>query len=111
MACLFCNVLELDNALIISQQAASLFKGPVPPVVAFSLGSLGFMTPFCILNRWCWNLGNHVAKLYGSFACYLLYPVHKCVPSVFSQSPLQHIGYDFFERKYYTNQNNRTYVF
>ncbi|GMH10314.1 hypothetical protein Nepgr_012155 [Nepenthes gracilis] len=25
---------------------ASLFKGPVPPVVAFSLGSLGFMTPF-----------------------------------------------------------------
>lgn len=26
--------------------AASLFKGPVPPVVSFSLGSLGFMTPF-----------------------------------------------------------------
>ncbi|KAM7272278.1 hypothetical protein ACFE04_026941 [Oxalis oulophora] len=26
--------------------AASKFKGPVPPVVAFSLGSLGFMTPF-----------------------------------------------------------------
>lgn len=26
--------------------AASLFKGPVPPVVPFSLGSLGFMTPF-----------------------------------------------------------------
>ncbi|XP_047095433.1 putative NAD kinase 3 isoform X1 [Lolium rigidum] len=26
--------------------AASLFRGPVPPVVAFSLGSLGFMTPF-----------------------------------------------------------------
>ncbi|OQU77930.1 hypothetical protein SORBI_3009G123700 [Sorghum bicolor] len=26
--------------------AASLFIGPVPPVVAFSLGSLGFMTPF-----------------------------------------------------------------
>ncbi|XP_066313283.1 probable NAD kinase 1 [Miscanthus floridulus] len=26
--------------------AASLFKGPVPPVVAFALGSLGFMTPF-----------------------------------------------------------------
>ncbi|KAG0496692.1 hypothetical protein HPP92_001383 [Vanilla planifolia] len=26
--------------------AASMFKGPVPPVVAFSLGSLGFMTPF-----------------------------------------------------------------
>ncbi|GMH22242.1 hypothetical protein Nepgr_024085 [Nepenthes gracilis] len=25
---------------------ASLFKGPVPPVIAFSLGSLGFMTPF-----------------------------------------------------------------
>ncbi|KAG9152080.1 hypothetical protein Leryth_021220, partial [Lithospermum erythrorhizon] len=27
--------------------AASLFKGPVPPIVPFSLGSLGFMTPFC----------------------------------------------------------------
>ncbi|GMH11471.1 hypothetical protein Nepgr_013312 [Nepenthes gracilis] len=26
--------------------AASLFKGPAPPVVPFSLGSLGFMTPF-----------------------------------------------------------------
>ncbi|OAY83692.1 putative NAD kinase 1 [Ananas comosus] len=26
--------------------AASLFKGPVPPVVPFSLGSLGFLTPF-----------------------------------------------------------------
>ncbi|XP_010031774.2 NAD(H) kinase 1 [Eucalyptus grandis] len=26
--------------------AASLFQGPVPPVVSFSLGSLGFMTPF-----------------------------------------------------------------
>ncbi|KAF8009225.1 hypothetical protein BT93_J0269 [Corymbia citriodora subsp. variegata] len=26
--------------------AASMFKGPVPPVVPFSLGSLGFMTPF-----------------------------------------------------------------
>lgn len=26
--------------------AASMFKGPVPPVVSFSLGSLGFMTPF-----------------------------------------------------------------
>ncbi|KAI3511383.1 hypothetical protein L1887_18536 [Cichorium endivia] len=26
--------------------AASLFKGPVPPFVPFSLGSLGFMTPF-----------------------------------------------------------------
>lgn len=26
--------------------AASRFKGPVPPVVPFSLGSLGFMTPF-----------------------------------------------------------------
>ncbi|KAL6564767.1 NAD kinase 1 [Orobanche minor] len=25
--------------------AASMFKGPVPPLVAFSLGSLGFMTP------------------------------------------------------------------
>ncbi|KAH9287859.1 hypothetical protein KI387_031976, partial [Taxus chinensis] len=26
--------------------AASMFKGPIPPVVPFSLGSLGFMTPF-----------------------------------------------------------------
>lgn len=26
--------------------AASMFKGPIPPVVSFSLGSLGFMTPF-----------------------------------------------------------------
>ncbi|KAK6925579.1 NAD kinase, partial [Dillenia turbinata] len=26
--------------------AASMFKGPVPPIVSFSLGSLGFMTPF-----------------------------------------------------------------
>lgn len=26
--------------------AASKFKGPVPPIVPFSLGSLGFMTPF-----------------------------------------------------------------
>ena len=31
-------------------QAASMFKGPVPPIVPFSLGSLGFMTPFRILN-------------------------------------------------------------
>ncbi|OMP09550.1 hypothetical protein COLO4_05366 [Corchorus olitorius] len=29
-----------------SRQAASMFKGPVPPIVPFSLGSLGFMTPF-----------------------------------------------------------------
>ncbi|XP_021616394.1 probable NAD kinase 1 isoform X4 [Manihot esculenta] len=29
---------------------ASMFKGPVPPIVPFSLGSLGFMTPFCILR-------------------------------------------------------------
>ncbi|XP_031495053.1 putative NAD kinase 3 isoform X1 [Nymphaea colorata] len=28
--------------------ASSLFKGPVPPLVSFSLGSLGFMTPFQI---------------------------------------------------------------
>lgn len=27
-----------------------MFKGPVPPIVPFSLGSLGFMTPFCILQ-------------------------------------------------------------
>lgn len=27
-----------------------MFKGPVPPIVPFSLGSLGFMTPFRILN-------------------------------------------------------------
>lgn len=26
--------------------AASLFKGPIPPVISFSMGSLGFMTPF-----------------------------------------------------------------
>ncbi|KAL0928976.1 hypothetical protein M5K25_000915 [Dendrobium thyrsiflorum] len=26
--------------------AASMFKGPIPPVIPFSLGSLGFMTPF-----------------------------------------------------------------
>ncbi|XP_024365901.1 putative NAD kinase 3 isoform X2 [Physcomitrium patens] len=26
--------------------AANMFKGPVPPVVSFSMGSLGFMTPF-----------------------------------------------------------------
>ncbi|XP_039128683.1 LOW QUALITY PROTEIN: probable NAD kinase 1, partial [Dioscorea cayenensis subsp. rotundata] len=26
--------------------AASMFRGPVPPLVSFSLGSLGFMTPF-----------------------------------------------------------------
>lgn len=26
-----------------------MFKGPVPPVVSFSMGSLGFMTPFRIL--------------------------------------------------------------
>eukprot|EP00250_Pteridium_aquilinum_P004064 c14305_g1_i1 orf=376-2040(-) len=26
--------------------AASMFKGPVPPVVSFAMGSLGFMTPF-----------------------------------------------------------------
>ncbi|KAG2674834.1 hypothetical protein I3760_13G155500 [Carya illinoinensis] len=29
--------------------AASMFKGPVPPIVPFSLGSHGFMTPFHIL--------------------------------------------------------------
>jgi NAD+ kinase len=29
--------------------AASMFKGPIPPVVAFSMGSLGFMTQFRIL--------------------------------------------------------------
>ncbi|XP_010545595.1 PREDICTED: NAD(H) kinase 1 isoform X2 [Tarenaya hassleriana] len=26
--------------------AASMFKGPVPPIVPFAMGSLGFMTPF-----------------------------------------------------------------
>jgi NAD kinase len=31
-------------------QAANMFKGPVPPVVSFSMGSLGFMTPFRILH-------------------------------------------------------------
>ncbi|KAF3957759.1 hypothetical protein CMV_017265 [Castanea mollissima] len=36
--------------------AASMFKGPVPPVVPFSLGSLGFMTPFHTENyRECLN--------------------------------------------------------
>ncbi|KAL3653354.1 NAD kinase 1 [Castilleja foliolosa] len=32
---------------------ASMFKGPVPPIVPFSLGSLGFMTPFqkLVFNR------------------------------------------------------------
>jgi NAD+ kinase len=30
--------------------AASMFKGPVPPIVPFSMGSLGFMTPFRILH-------------------------------------------------------------
>ncbi|KAK5786297.1 hypothetical protein PVK06_040931 [Gossypium arboreum] len=29
-----------------SKSAASMFKGPIPPIVPFSLGSLGFMTPF-----------------------------------------------------------------
>ncbi|KAL6199706.1 hypothetical protein ACLB2K_029489 [Fragaria x ananassa] len=32
--------------------AASMFKGPVPPVVPFSLGSLGFMTPFYSERYW-----------------------------------------------------------
>ncbi|KAF9592584.1 hypothetical protein IFM89_016035 [Coptis chinensis] len=36
--------------------AASMFKGPVPPVVPFSLGSLGFMTSFqCEHYRECLN--------------------------------------------------------
>lgn len=39
----------LTNRDSVYLQAASMFKGPVPPVVPFSLGSLGFMTPFCIL--------------------------------------------------------------
>ncbi|KAH9741400.1 NAD(H) kinase 1 [Citrus sinensis] len=30
----------------VNELAASIFKGPVPPIVPFSLGSLGFMTPF-----------------------------------------------------------------
>jgi len=29
-------------------QAASMFKGPMPPLVSFSMGSLGFMTQFGI---------------------------------------------------------------
>ncbi|GJN16689.1 hypothetical protein PR202_gb03708 [Eleusine coracana subsp. coracana] len=37
---------DITTAERSNKQAASLFKGPVPPVVAFSLGSLGFMTPF-----------------------------------------------------------------
>ena len=36
--------------LLFCVQAASMFKGPVPPIVPFSLGSLGFMTPFRILT-------------------------------------------------------------
>nr|KJB35766.1 hypothetical protein B456_006G127100 [Gossypium raimondii] len=31
--------------------AASMFKGPVPPIVPFSLGSLGFMTPFLNISK------------------------------------------------------------
>lgn len=37
----------------IFMQAANIFKGPVPPVVSFSMGSLGFMTPFRILQCIC----------------------------------------------------------
>ncbi|XP_051142396.1 NAD(H) kinase 1-like isoform X2 [Andrographis paniculata] len=33
-------------------QAASMFKGPVPPMVPISVGSLGFMTPFHILVQY-----------------------------------------------------------
>ncbi|KAK6138317.1 hypothetical protein DH2020_027901 [Rehmannia glutinosa] len=35
--------------------AASMFKGPVPPIVPFSLGSLGFMTSFRIPNISVWD--------------------------------------------------------
>lgn len=38
---------RLESLFIL--QAASLFQGPVPPVVSFNMGSLGFMTPFSIL--------------------------------------------------------------
>ncbi|XP_052156217.1 putative NAD kinase 3 isoform X1 [Oryza glaberrima] len=57
--------------------AASLFKGPVPPVVAFSLGSLGFMTPFSSeLYRECLD---HVLKrpfgitLRSRLQCHVIY--------------------------------------
>lgn len=43
------TVLMHDIEILICMQAASMFKGPVPPIVPFSLGSLGFMTPFRIL--------------------------------------------------------------
>lgn len=58
-------------------QAASLFKGPVPPVVPFSLGSLGFMTPFRILHfyqkvsisliNWNWYAGHTLGSFRWSF--------------------------------------------
>ena len=41
----------ISNYHVLNVQAASMFKGPVPPIVPFSLGSLGFMTPFCILQH------------------------------------------------------------
>lgn len=47
-------------------QAASMFKGPVPPIVPFSLGSLGFMTPFCILQ-----LCVHVYYLFLSISVFI----------------------------------------
>ena len=41
---------SFDISFFLILQAASMFKGSVPPVVPFSLGTLGFMTPFCILH-------------------------------------------------------------
>ncbi|WZY73102.1 hypothetical protein YC2023_011955 [Brassica napus] len=37
---------HLNSSLLHFTSAASMFKGPVPPIVPFSMGSLGFMTPF-----------------------------------------------------------------
>jgi len=47
---LVCLGTLINNDHVLNVQAASMFKGPVPPIVPFSLGSLGFMTPFCILQ-------------------------------------------------------------
>lgn len=47
--CIYFNKFSLFFFPTLIWQAASIFKGPVPPIVPFSLGSLGFMTPFRIL--------------------------------------------------------------
>ena len=48
--CYLASNVDSSNHFQFEMQAASMFKGPVPPLVPFSLGSLGFMTPFCILK-------------------------------------------------------------